>query len=254
MTKKNVYISILLVLVIGGCFVGLYYWKIDPMKVQTENKRAELQNEEEYLQTIQGINSPTSKEINLGTTVELQKKLPVKPLVQQLVLDLQKAEVVSNSMIKNISIVEEEASDETKEEKNLNSKDYNNFNLQEEADENDKGTEEEKKVDTEAVLSGLKTVTMTLSVQSPTYAELQMFLSSIESMKRIMKVNTLTFTGEEELISIEQTRKPLDYSVVITAYYAPILEDLQKDLPQMEASKPSEKTNPFSTSPSTTIE
>ncbi|BDG36959.1 hypothetical protein [Saccharococcus caldoxylosilyticus] len=40
--------------------------------------------------------------------VALQKKIPVKPLTEQLLLDLEKAEVVSDSMITSISVSEGE--------------------------------------------------------------------------------------------------------------------------------------------------
>lgn len=248
MNKKKILLLIVLVLVVAGSLAGMYLWKIKPIQTEVANKRIELKNEEAYLKAIQGKN-PSSTEINVETSVELQKKLPVEPLVHQLVLDLQKAEVVSNSTIKNMSIAEET---KTEEGEDLSTRDYNNFNLQEEAEKQaDKENQTQSQTQSVALIAGLQKVTISMNVQSPTYMELQAFLASIESMNRIMKVDSLTFAGEEELISIEQTRKPLTYSIVVSAYYAPVLNDLVKDLPQMELTKPSEKTNPFSTSPAT---
>lgn len=52
-----------------------------------------------------------------------------------------------------------------------------------------------------------------------------------------MTVENFSFAGEEELMSVEQTVESLKYNVVISAYYAPVLQELQKDLPLIEEIK-----------------
>ena len=83
-------------------------------------------------------------------------------------------------------------------------------------------------------------------MKSPSYNELVVFLESILSMQRISNVDSLTFSGNEEITSIEQEVGELDYQLVVSTFYYPSLTDLQDDIPVMETPKPSGKDDPFS--------
>ena len=85
-----------------------------------------------------------------------------------------------------------------------------------------------------------------MSVKSPSYKELVAFLESISSMQRISNVDSLSFSGNEEITSIEQKIGELNYQLVVSVFYYPDLSDLQNDTPVMDTPKPSGKDDPFS--------
>lgn len=239
MNKKQKIISFVVIIIMILAIMVVYFLKIYPVKTQISLKQNELTNEEKILATVQDQNLAGSN-VDFKSTVELQKKLPVKALVQQLLLDLEKAEVVSKSFIKNIAIAEDAGA--------------NGTNSSTQVDNNNASSEQQKVNETESIdntnlPSGLQKVAVTMNVQSPTYVELESFLSSLESMKRIIVVESITFTGEEELISIEQNVESLNYTVMISVFYAPVLVDLQEDIPRMEKNLPIKKKNPFYNSP-----
>ena len=50
-----------------------------------------------------------------------------------------------------------------------------------------------------APTTGLKKLTVSLSVESPTYEDLEKFIETLESLKRIVVVESINYTGGEEI-------------------------------------------------------
>lgn len=250
-------------LLVGVCtailllFAGLYFLQIAPMKSSVETKKAELELQQTVLDSL-SAKMNYSAGTTYQSTMELQKKLPVKPLGDQLILDFEKAEVISTSLILKMEVKEEElATDEetasaqtadTTEESDT----ADSANAKEATgEESESSTEEEQ---TEAPLplplpQGVKKLAVKVTVQADTYTEIESFIETMESSKRIIKVDSIDFVGTEEVTSIEQNAEPLVYTLGLSAFYSPDLIDLQKHLPDMETPLPADKDNPLSIAP-----
>ncbi|WHZ01899.1 pilus assembly protein PilO [Neobacillus sp. YX16] len=220
------------------------FFLLTPLKSDLEIKEQTLKSEEKLLDVISQKNVDDTKQVREETR-ELQKKVPVKPLQEQFILDLEKAENVSNSKIKSMSFTKnvEATTAETTE---------NNTGTTTE----DSGTSSDATVTEQqpgqANTNGLKKLTVSLSVESPTYEDLEMFISTLESFTRIVVVESINYSGGEEITSLEQVNEPLSYSLTISAYYMPELNDLIADLPKIDAPAPANKDNPLSSFADTT--
>jgi type IV pilus assembly protein PilO len=155
--------------------------------------------------------------------------------VEQLILELEKAEVVSDSRIMNMTFGDADftASTTTLDE-------YVEAN----SSTNTEGTAEQQ-TEQAYLPEGLKKVTINLSVESENYEDLTTFLEELEGLTRITQIESVAFTGLPELTSIAQELTSLTYSVQLSAFYHPELADLIEDLPPISAPEPSNKTNPF---------
>lgn len=232
--KTFIVAAILLILALAS---GVYFLVIMPKLETVTMQEKALKREQELLVELQkqtaGITTVTSE-----STVALQKQVPVQPLTEQLLLDLEQAEVVSNSFVTNMQFT---AGEEVTEQTPLEA------DIEEQLDS--ESTDEAAKANTvaEALPTGIKKMTVSMTVESPTYQELEKFLQTLEQLQRIIVVDALVFSGNEEIISTEQSDKILTYQVTLSTFYMPTLDDLISSLPQLEIPKWDEREDPFST-------
>ncbi|MFF2447720.1 pilus assembly protein PilO [Neobacillus sp. NPDC058068] len=232
---------LLLVLLI----VYAQFFFLTPLKSDLAIKQQELTSEQKLLDIIsqkKADNTTASAE----DTRELQKKVPVEPLQEQLILDLEKAENVSNSEIKSMSF-SKDAEVATLDQANPQASDgAQNTSADPNAANESSGNQQ-------SVLTaptGLKKLTVQLSVESPTYEDLEKFIATLESLKRIVVVEAITYSGGQEITSLDQEDPPISYNLTISAYYLPELADLKAELPKIDAPAPAGKANPLSQFPS----
>lgn len=217
-SKRQLFVFVLLLIVLGAAFSGLYFYMLYPRYQQIEELNNRVANEKKILAATRAEIAKQKSGLP-ESVVELQKKIPVKPLTEQLLLDLEKAEVVSDSTISSMAFNEEE--NETAE------------------------PQEKTKQSSSAPPDGLKKVTVQLTVQSPSYYQLERFLQTLENLNRIVSIESLSFTGNSELTSVDTEVNPLTYSVTVSAFYYPKLAKLQNMLPQIDVPPPSKKRNPL---------
>ena len=234
-------------------FAGLYYLFISPLKSTIETKKTEVETQQTVLDSISSKFNHLNGTV-YQSTMELQKKLPVKPLGDQLILDFEKAEVVSNSLILKMEVKDEELAGEeeiqstqTEEEAaDTSSSDSTEGAAESDGDPN---TEAEQTAAPLPLPQGVKRLAVKVTVEAFTYDQIQTFIETIESSKRILKVDSIEFVGTEEIISIEQSTEPLVYTLGISAFYSPDLIDLENHLPDIETPAPADKDNPLSIAP-----
>jgi type IV pilus assembly protein PilO len=236
--------GILLVLLL---IATVQFMMLSPLKSELVTKEQTLQTEQKLLD---GIIQKKADETNkvVEDTRELQKKVPVTPLQEQFILDLERAENVSNSLVKSMSFSKDvdvtiappvqeysAANGETTSDESLEVK-----TVQE--------VEAEKAAQTAITVTGLKKLTISLSVESPTYEDLEKFISTLESLNRIVVVESINYSGGQEITSLEKepAAEKLSYSLSVSAYYLPTLNDLIADLPKIDAPGPANKKNPLS--------
>lgn len=91
-----------LLLLLGLFIVLMKLFYLNPLKLNLQQQQQNLTLEQKMVTNL-GKKSSRSIGTQSENTTELQKQLPVKPLQDQLILDLEKAETVSNSQIKTMS-------------------------------------------------------------------------------------------------------------------------------------------------------
>lgn len=233
------------VFLIISLFAALFFFLLYPKIQQIPLKEQELSSQEQLLSALQG-NITNTNSNTFNSTVNLQKMVPVKPLSQQLLLDIEKAEVVSGSFVANMAFdIDGEVTDLSSKEEGTEEETTPLEDRIEEDLDPEKAEVGELK-ETIPLPTGVKKITVTLNVESPSYFELEEFIKILESSERITVIESIDFTAGEEIIDYEQTDKPLNYQVVLSAFYMPTLTDLIDSLPKMETPEPAEKKNPFS--------
>ena len=240
-------------LIIGGVallvvLVILYaqFFKLSPLKIDLVSKQQSLESEQKLLEIASQKKAEDTKKTSEDTK-ELQKKLPVKPLQEQLILDLEKAENLSNSKISSMSFSKDAdvtvAADQTN---------AGNATGQQPATTQTDTTQAAATQDPSAQAAaspqtaGMKKLTVSLSVESPSYEKLEKFIATLESLQRIIVVESISYSGGQEITSLDQEDQPLTYSLTISAFYMPSLTDLAAELPKIDAPKPAGKDNPLS--------
>ncbi|MFJ7679130.1 hypothetical protein ACIQXQ_13910 [Peribacillus sp. NPDC097198] len=262
--KKELFLLAGTLFVFALVFILLYFYLLNPVKKELASKTSELKNEEQILEMVQ-MKVGTGTGVDFESTTELQKRLPVQPLTDQFVLNLEKAEVVSNSFIVDMAFADGEtpvepepteapgakepaATDEASESTDTNDQDPE---VEGEATESkETTTEAQDQIVTEApgtLPNSLKKLSATMNVKSSSYDEMLEFIHSIQATNRIFTIDSLTFEGAKEVRSRDQIQEPLEYGLTVSAYYYPSLTDLQDQTPIVATPKPSEKKNPFST-------
>ena len=221
---------ILLTFIIGAVLIGILYFRIyQPILIQSNALDSELKLETKQLEIIQKRLGDNHLE-SIEGTVELQRKVPVQPLADQLLLDLEKAEVVSGVQIKEISFTE----DALNVEANLET-------LDEEA-----GEEIEPVT---PLPDGMKQITATLSIDAKDYFEFEDFLAEIETLRRMMKVDQFSVSGPSETTTSIGEEEAISFQVSVSGFYMPTLLELIDQLPQVNAPAPANKKDPFSRFP-----
>ncbi|MFZ7945562.1 pilus assembly protein PilO [Neobacillus sp. 19] len=233
--------ALLLVLLI----VYAQFFSLTPLKSDLGIKQQELTSEQKLLDILSQKKANDSKK-TAEDTRELQKILPVKPLQEQLILDLEKAENLSNSKISSMGFSKDADANTAVEQT-----DANGQPTAENQAANQGATTQDAAAGQSAQPVALKKLTVSLSVESPTYKDFEKFIETLESLKRIIVVESISYSGGQEITSLDQEDQPLSYSLTISAFYMPSLEDLAAELPTIDAPAPAGKDNPLSQFPAT---
>ncbi|MBY0099123.1 hypothetical protein [Mesobacillus maritimus] len=270
LSKQELLVLIAAVVIVSAVIFGGNYLFLNPKKTEISNKEQQLQTEEKLLATIEeklaGTSAPSPQSV-----AELQKKVPVKQQLEQLILDLNQAEVISNSLISNMSFSEgdvaartledagaentQETTDQTGEGTQNPQATQETTNESSEVTQNPQSTQETEATEGEEqyqplpLPEGIKKLNVNLSVTSPSYKDLMDFLGALEGLNRRVVIESVAFSGSTELTNVEDKIQEFSYSITLSAFYMPTLEDLQDQLPELEVPAPGNKSNPFASSP-----
>ncbi|WP_416729613.1 hypothetical protein [Fictibacillus sp. JL2B1089] len=261
-------LGVILLLIIGGVYG--YFGFLSPLHQRIEAVDMEMKQQEILLNKANDSVAVTTQ--TSENTYALQEEVPVKPLVDQLMLQFEKAEVLSDSLILTMDftdgdVLEEEevvaeeetteneasegsATDETTETENEAENTENATEVEGDiSNENDTVEQSETPIPAvpEVLPKGVKKITAKMSVVSKDYDGIRNFIKTVEELKRVIVVEGITFTGmdELELASADAVTDQLKYEITISAYYLPELTDYLKDLPKGEYPAPSGKEDPL---------
>ena len=225
----------MMVVVIGGGLY-VYFLHFQPLQQKVNELEAAITKEKQELAMIDETGQSSAKK-EIVNTSELQQKIPVQPLTDQIVLSLEEAEVASGTLITSLTFQEGEGI----EEQSLETEDYLGIETETETETETGKTDESA----ENLPGGVKQIQAEMTVASPSYKELQTFVKEIEQLPRMAKVESLQFAGTQEARELVVEPENLSFQVVVSFYYYPELEELVQQLPNYEAPPASDKENPL---------
>jgi type IV pilus assembly protein PilO len=254
-----------LVLGIGALLIVLLivyaqFFSLSPLKSDLGMKEQALTSQQKLLDIVSQKKTAATK-TEPEDTRELQKKVPVLPLQEQILLDLEKAETVSNSKIKNMGFSKDADVAAPTDQAATGTGTSDAQTAQPAASKVDgtqaagapqgDGTQSAQANQTTGPVApaGMKKLTVQLSVDSPTYQDFEKFIETLESFQRIVVVEAISYSGGEEITSLDQETKPLSYTLTVSAFYMPTLTDLETQTPKIDAPAPAGKLNPLTQSP-----
>jgi type IV pilus assembly protein PilO len=244
--------ALLLILLI----VYAQFFSLVPLKSDLGLKKQELKSEQKLLDIISKKKTDTASAKTVDTK-ELQRRVPVSPLQEQFILDLEKAESVSNSQILSMGFAKDAdvtaATDQAAATNGTTTTNAETTTAQPAAaDANAANQTAQTQQPATPVPPGMKKLTVNLSVESPTYEDLEKFIETLESLTRIVVVEAINYTGGKEITTLAQEDAPISYTLTLSAYYMPGLADLKAEVPSIDAPEPAGKDNPLSQFPETT--
>lgn len=230
-SKKHLVYSLLGTLLTIGLLVYGYFVVINPIKDESNNLISQIKLQQTILNNKQTNSSDKIDDAKSIDSSLLQKELPVKPLDEQILLYLEKAEASSKVYITAIS------SGNSQEEGSQLSVDELQQNVETEAETNEQN-------DNASTSKQVNAVVYNLEVAYSYYEELHDFLTEIEQSTRLLQIDSITISRDEDettsTLPIKSTA-----SIVIKAFYAPNLKELTKQDPTVEIPTSCEKrTNP----------
>jgi Type II secretion system (T2SS), protein M subtype b len=249
-SKRDSLIIGIVALIVIFLIVYAQFFKLSPLKSDLNIKQQSLDSEQKLLEIVSQKKVEDTRKTTEDTK-ELQKKLPVRPMQEKLILDLEKAENLSNSKISSMSFSKDVDVNTSNDQANAGNANGQQTTENQAAATQTTNQDPASKQTTPAQPVALKKLTVSLSVESPSYKELEKFIETLETLQRIIVVESISYSGGQEITSLDQEEQPLTYSLTISAFYMPSLADLAAELPKIDAPAPAGKDNPLSQFPAT---
>ncbi|MBT2643098.1 hypothetical protein J7I80_12735 [Bacillus sp. ISL-41] len=223
-----------------------YYLYLNPLNTSLALKESQLKMEQELNTTLEARLAAVN-ETDFSSTAELQKRLPVDPMVEQLVLDIEKAEVISNSFVSSIEFNAKQQAGVPLEQETTS--------VEQADQQNNKSEDQVENTISEVPVSnsqtmfpdGLLKTSVQINVKAENYFSLEKFIETLESLRRIVVVESISFSGPQESFAVSDEDVPIEMSLSINSFYFPELADLMDYNPKIQAPEPANKRNPFPT-------
>ncbi|WP_281975917.1 type 4a pilus biogenesis protein PilO [Halobacillus litoralis] len=203
---------------------------VHPLQQEVKEKEKVVEQEEKVLSAIEENSNESERDLLL-TSRTIQQQLPVVPLLDQLLIGLDRAANSSTSLINNIGISDSESiialADEEVE------------GLDEEDGEEEELKPESEESEAQQLIEGLHTLQFSIDVTSENYSEMMKFMKEIQSLPRITQIESIQFEAPDN-------DSELGYSILLNSYYQPLYAGLANEAPQYHYGGNSDKLNPFS--------
>lgn len=211
LTKRQKEMALLVLAIVFLIALAAYsYFQIyAPAKQSNEQAMQMLANERDILFALQRQEAQQSITGSMSSR-PLQEKLPVKPLEDLILLQVQKAEVKSDTDVHEV-----------------------NFTMEEPIIENPP----EQVENVQAVITEVR-----LSAEG--YSQIDRFLEEIESMDRIFIMDRVEFTAPPEMRTVDQENEPMELLITFYAFFRSDLGNLEDEAPKVDAPVPAGKQDP----------
>ena len=165
-----------------------------------------LSNEREVVVALRK-QAAVSGQTDTVSSQPLQRKVPVKPLEEAVLLQISQAEIKSGSIVQDIRFSPGE------------------FIIQNPPED----------------VGNVQQLLTEVYLEADTYLEVEQFIDEIEQMERIYIVDSIQFTAPEEIRDDSTVDEPMHMTVAFSAFYRPDLVDLQHEAPKTDAPAPDGK-------------
>ena len=210
MNRKETILVVLSVLFLIALLLYSYFMLFQPARETRLQAQQTLQTERQVLSSLQQ-QAAGETESEPASTLPLQRRVPVNPAEEVVLLQVGKAEVGSGTEIQNVA-----------------------FSTGEMVIENPP----------EGVESVSELLT-TVQILSPDYDGILTFIEEVERLERITVTNSVTFTGPSERTEEAQEDEPIAMEITFSSFYRPDLTTLEGETPTAPAPPPSLKDDPF---------
>ncbi len=155
-----------------------------------------------------------------SSSMPLQRKVPVLPLEDSILLQLEKAEVKSNTLIRNVAFNQDELEGAPPEL-----------------------TEEGEPI-TDDPARSLTELTIDVELTATSYEAMDRFIREVEAMERIFVIQAIELETPEEVREAGVEKELIELTLSFQAFYRPDLVELQPEVPKLDAPMPAGKEDP----------
>lgn len=210
---------LLLVALVAVLLFAVYYYVILPKQEEADRLASSVNSLESEISSLQDQISEADKVESTSNEFILRKKVPETRAINELLLNIEEIEYITNSRILGInfnnydSLVSE--SDLAPKEEETTTEETNEEN----STENEKEEVPTSTISIASLPTSLKMVTFELEVESPNNARLQKFIKEIESLDRIMHIDTISYSLPGEELEFEGTSEIVEATIQVTTFY-----------------------------------
>lgn len=228
--NKNAFLLILaLLFLLLLVFFFLFFQPLSKDLKAKETEAKQVENDIALLEAeVEKVENQDEGKVDFKN-LQLAKKMPMDPELENLILTLEEIEMVSESRFESISFsydgsVPERYVEEVEETEENTEDGVSTTQEETEASEEEQETAEEVSesvIDMEAKPDNLHVITVSMSVTSPDYEQFQTFVQEIEKQERMMMVSSMNFENpaENELVLAEEPSEAMTIEVDITTFY-----------------------------------
>ncbi|GKV68786.1 hypothetical protein NCCP2716_12840 [Sporosarcina sp. NCCP-2716] len=230
LTKRQKDLTLLVLSIIFFAVIAAYSWYRMYAPAKEDNARvvSSLADQREVLFELQRQLAAKPEDVS-SSSRPLQQKVPVIPLEELLVVQLEKAEVKSGAAIRDVQFTKDDAGLEMTDPAAT-------------PDETTDGTAIDAAA--ESPEAALRRVTIDVELSAESYKSIDRFIREVEQMGRIFIVQTIELTPPDELLEQTEEAAPLELTVSFQAFYRPDLTGLLPDVPKLDAPDPAGKEDP----------
>lgn len=210
MNRKETILVVLSVLFLIALLLYSYFMLFQPARETRLQAQQTLQTERQVLSSLQQ-QAAGETESEPASTLPLQRRVPVSPAEEVVLLQVGKAEVVSGTEIQNVAFSTGEMVIENPPEG----------------------------------VTGVSELLTTVQILSPDYDGILTFIEEVERLERITVTNSVTFTGPPERTEEAQEDEPIAMEITFSSFYRPDLTTLEGETPTAPAPPASLKDDPF---------
>lgn len=219
--KENARIFSLLLVLLFVLLIVVYFVFVNPQSKQLKAAKQNVSNLESEIAALEASRNQSKDSLDSDTLL-LEKKVPITPELEDLLLTFQEIELVSGSRIENIEFsydgeLPENHSGSGESQENQSNDANENVNNANDATENN----ESEPINTSNGNKPefLRVITAKMDVLSPDYDSFQEFLQELEKRERVMRVDKLTFEKPAEKEQLEGSGETITFTIEATTFY-----------------------------------
>lgn len=232
-SRNQLTVFLLSLLIIMGSYLAVYYVWIKPAELKVTQTEQQLKTEQLLLTKV--TQTGQTDKASTGTSDIILKQLPVKPLVDQYMLELTKAEGISGVTIRNITLQETtQTTATTNSTGTTGTTGTTSSTTQSTTNQTSTSTATQASTNQKQAASTPVPITLNIDVQYNVYEQLHSFIKELEGVERITYVQGIAFQGRDEITQPNTKVTPYHCILQIAVYYMPSMKDLEQGTPSIQ--------------------